>query len=258
MNLASNDEKNAQSSINIGVLMISAYEIFRHAVGLCLCFSAVLWVYLIAGDANIFLLVFGVIFGSLVAVTSYLLMFFWSDFDRISNYIFGSKTIPVHELFTLKTIFIFIVVFSFYSLIIFSFFQPRGVFLIFHFFIHIGLGIAPILSVYSFLANGVKVSGEALEGTGTIFDIVLLIFYKLGFSIRNFSYVFHILIMSLISISAPLLVGHTYSVIEGFDEGSNVIINYLVVFTLILFSTLANVGIGSILQLSKRSQTVEE
>ena len=87
MNLASNDEKNAQSSINIGVLMISAYEIFRRAVGLCLCFSAELWVYLIAGDANIFLLVFGVIFGSLVAVTSYLLMFFWSDFDRISNYI---------------------------------------------------------------------------------------------------------------------------------------------------------------------------
>lgn len=241
--------------------MISAYEIFRHAFGLFHIFSAVLWVYLIAGDANIFLLVFGIVIGLFFAVVNYLLMFFLSDFDRINNYLLGSKSIPIHEMLNLKTAYIFTAAFSLYSLVIFAFFQPHGDFLIFQFFVHISLGIAPILSFYLFLFKGRR-GQDFFElntgGTSIITDVLLLIISLLGIYVKNLYNVANILGFTLISLAAPYF-GH-YMLLYSYSEDKydNIFIIYLIGFVFILTSASFNIFTYLVLQSSKSSLTSEK
>lgn len=219
---------------------MSAYNIFRHAVGLALCFSAALWVYLIFGDANIFLLLSGLIFGAVFAGINYFLMFFWSDFDRVSGYIFGSKSISVQNISHLKALLIFVAAFSFYTLVLFSFFQPHGVFLIFPFLTHLTLGIAPVFSIYLFRVRKNYLPIYSAPPSPHLFFMSL--FFLRNNSLRS---IFNISILFMIAIFITVFsyYGFTY---EYNLQNKDIIANYLIIlfFILALCACIVLAGLG--------------
>jgi len=124
------------------------YQTFRWAVGVYLCFSPVALLCLMVGGSNRLILLFGLIPGLAFGGISYALMLRWDDFDRIIARFIGSNRVTIAEHSNIKSLMHFIAAYILYAIVIFTLYQPQGVFLTGQFMAHLIMGTMPILAIY--------------------------------------------------------------------------------------------------------------
>jgi len=124
------------------------YQTFRWAVGVYLCFSPIAMFCLMVGGSNRLMLLFGLIPGLAFAGISYALLLRWDNFDRIIARFSKSNRVTIVELSNIRSLMQFITAHSLYSIVIFTLYQPQGVFLTGQFMAHLIMGTMPILAIY--------------------------------------------------------------------------------------------------------------